>query len=115
MDPIRQKLSSFLIEIAHKSMNSLDPQSVCAKDISELEDADAIIAQDIKKICQAASLPEITKIFVLAAQLKKNSGQKRNSIKNDLKKISAVVVTRAEAKSGPLKLPQSCRLVLLGV
>ena len=115
MNPIRRKLSSFLIETAHEGINALDPQSPCAKELSEIADADAAIAEDSEKICQAATLPEITRILFLAARLRKTSGQKRNRIKSDLKKIAETLITRAEANSGPLKLPQSCRHVLLGV
>ena len=115
MDPIRRKLSSFLIKTIHEGIDALDPQSPCAKQLSEFEDIDTAITEWVERICQAATLPEITKIFVLAAQLRKTSGEKRNSIKSNLKKISEVLVARAETKSGPLELPQSCRHILLEI
>ena len=115
MNPLRRKLSSFLIETAHKDINALDPQSVCAKELSNIKDVDAVIAETVEKICQAATLAEISKFLFLTARLKGASGRKRESIKSDIKKIAEIVVARVEAESGFLKLPQSCRIILLGV
>ena len=115
MNPVRRKLSSFLIEAAYKDINDLDPQSVCAKELSKIKDVDAVIAETVEKICQAATSAEITKFLFLTARLKTTSGQKREAIKTNIKKTAEALVARVEAKSGPLKLPQSCRLILLGV
>ena len=115
MNPLRRKLSSFLIETAHEDINDLDPQSVCAKELSNIKDVDAVIAETVEKICQAATSAEITKFLFLTARLKTTSGQKREAIKGDIKKIAEALIARIEAESGPLKLPQSCRLILLGV
>jgi len=115
MNPARHRLSAFLIKTAHKGMNSLEPQSECAKALSKIKDVDAVITETVEKICQAATLAEITKFLFLVARLKTTSGQKREAIKNDIKKIAEALVARVEAKSGPLNLPQACRLILLGV
>ena len=115
MNPVRHKLSSFLIETAHKDINALDPQSVCAKELNKIKDVDAVIAETVEKICQAATSAEITKFLFLVARLKTTSGQKREAIKGDIKKIAEALIARIEAKSGPLNLSQSCRLVLLGI
>jgi len=115
MNPVRRKLSAFLIETAYKDINALDPQSVCAKELSKIKDVDAVIAETVEKICQAATLAEISKFLFLTTRLKRASGQKREVIKGDIKKIADALIARIEAESGPLKLPQSCRLVLLGV
>ena len=115
MEPIRKKLSSLLIKAANKEVEDLDPQSQCAKELAEIENVDTIVVEEIEKICKVATMGEITRIFLLAARLKTTSGQKREAIKNDIKKIAEVLVARVESESGPLKLPQSCRLVLLGV
>ena len=112
MDPVRRKLSSFLTEVARKSIKALKPPSPCAKELSGIEDVDAIIAEEIEKICNAATLAEITKILFLTRRMKKTSGQKREAIKSQLKKIAEEVVTRAESQSGPLTLPQTCRHLL---
>jgi len=114
-DPIRQKLSLFLIETAHKDINALEPQSLCAKQLSEIENVDSIIAEEIKRICEAATLAEITRILFLTARLKKTSGRKKEAIEKNLKKIAEILVTRVETESGPMKLPQSCRRIFLGI
>jgi hypothetical protein len=113
MDPIRRKLSSFLTLAAHKGIKALEPQLPCAKELDGIEDVDAIIAEEIEKICNAATLTEITKIFFLTRRMKKTSGQKRETIKTELKKIAEQVVTRAESESGPLSLSETCRHLLL--
>jgi len=115
MDPIRQKLSSLMTEAAYNQIEALSPQSPCAKQLSEINNLDTVIAEEIKKICEAATLGEITKILFLTARLNKTSGQKREVIKNNLKKIAGKVITRLEAESGPLKLPQSCLHTLWGM
>ena len=115
MDAIRRKLSSFLLETAHKDINALDPQSPCAKQLSEIENVEAIIAEEIKRICEAATLAEITRILFLTARLNKTSGRKKETIEKNLKKITEVLVTRVETESGQLKLPQSCRRIFLGI
>jgi len=115
MVPIRRKLCSFLTEAAHKGIKALEPQSPCAKELSKIEDVDAVIVEIVEKICQAATSAEITKLFFLAARLKATSGRKREAVKSDIKKLAEVLVSRIEAESGLLKLPQSCRLILLGL
>jgi len=113
MDPIRRKLSSLLTEAARKGIKALEPQLPCTKELNGIEDVDAIIAEEIENICNAATLTEITKILFLTRRMKKTSGQKREAIKNHLKKIAEQIVTRAESESGPLRLPETCRHLLL--
>jgi len=113
MDPIRRKLSFVLTEAAHKGIKALDPQSPCAKELNGIEDFDAIITEEIEKVCNAATLTEITKILFLTRRMKKTSGQKREPIKSQLKKIAEQVVTRAESQLGPLTLPETCQHLLL--
>jgi len=60
-------------------------------------------------------LAEISKFFLLTTRLKTTAGQKREAIKGDIKKIAETLIARVETESGPLKLPQSCRRILLGV
>ena len=115
MEPIRKKLNSLLINVANREIKDLGPQSQCAKELAEIENVETIVAEEIEKICNAATLGEITRIFLLAARLKTTPGQKREAIKNDIKKIAKKLVSRVEAKSGPLTLPQSCRHILWGI
>jgi len=114
MEPIRKKLSSLLIKAANKEVEDLDPQSQCAKELAEIENVDTIVVEEIEKICKVATIGEITRFFLLAARLKTTSRQKREAIKNDIKKIAKKLVSRVEAESGNLRLPQSCFHILWG-
>jgi len=115
MDPIKQKLSSLLTEAAREDIKALDPQSPCAKQLSQIENIDAVIAEEIENICNAATLTEITKILFLTRRIKKASGQRREAMKSQLKKIAEQVVTKVESQSGPLSLPETCRHLLLSL
>ena len=115
MDTIRRKLSSLLTEAANEEIKALDPQSQCAKELAEIEDVDTIIDEEIGKMCKVLTLGEITRILLLVTRLKTTSGQKNEVIKNDIKKVAKKVTARTEAKSGPSKLPQSCRHIFLGI
>ena len=115
MDPIRRKLCSLLTETANEEIKALDPQSQCAKELAEIEDVDTIIDEEIGKMCKVLTLGEITRILLLVTRLKTTSGQKNEVIKNDIKKVAKKVTARTEAKSGPSKLPQSCRHIFLGI
>jgi len=106
-------MSSLLTNAASNGIKALDPQSQCAKELGKIHDVDRVIKKEIEKICSAATLAEITKILLLVARLKKTSGQKKESIKSNLKRIAEQLVTRVETESGPLRLPKTCRHLLL--
>jgi len=114
MNPIRRKMSSFLTKVARKGLETLNTQSFpCAKGLSKVE-VDDIVANEIEKICNAATLAEITKTLLLVRQLKKTSGQKKEAIKNDLNRIVEELLTRVETESGQLRLPKACHHLFLG-
>ena len=113
MDPIRQKLSSLLIETARNRIGALEPGCPCAEELSKIDELNGIITREVEKLCSSATLAQITRILYLAARTKKTSGQKRETIKSRLKKIAEQIVTRAESQSGPLSLPKTCRHLLL--
>jgi len=115
MESIREKLKSLLINAVRKGIKTLDPQSQYAKELAEIEDVDTIIAEEIEKICNVFTRGEITRILLLATRLKMTSGQKREVIINDIKKVARSVLVRTEAESGPLKIPQSCRRIIFDI
>ena len=115
MDIVRRTLRSFLTRAAHKGIKALDPQCQCAKQLGEIEDVELVIAEEIETICRVATLPEITRIFLLTARLKKTEPQKREAIKTSLKKTANILAARIESQSGPLRLPKACRYLLLGI
>ncbi len=104
MNPIRRKAISSVTEAAYKEIEALDPESVCAKHLSEIEDVDAVIAEDVGKICKAATLGEMAKAFMYEKQLKRASGQEKKRIEEELNDVAEQIVRRAESKSGPLRL-----------
>jgi len=58
-------------------------------------------------------LAEITRVLILAARLKKTSGQEKEAIKSDLKRVAEELVTRVEKESGQLRLAKTYRHLLL--
>ena len=104
MNPIKRKMASFLTEAVHKEIDALSPDSPCTKELNEIEDVDTIIADEITKICNEATLGEITKASLLARRLRIVSVQEKDSIKNDLNRMAEKLIKRAESKSGSLRL-----------
>lgn len=115
MNLIRRKVFSLLTEAAYKEIEALGPQSPYAKELNEIEDINTIIAEEIEKICNTATLAEITKVFSLVRRLKKAPVHKREIIKSELNSIAENLMKKVETKSDLLKLPQCCRHILLGI
>ena len=109
MNPIKRKAISFLTEAVYKEIEALEPESACAKQLSEITDIDATMAEEIEKICDTATLGEMTKVFLLLRQQKTASVQEEKTIKNNLNLLAEKLVKQAEAKSGPLRLSKICR------
>lgn len=102
-----------MTEAALAQIEALDPASPCAQDLSKIPDVGKVITEEIDKIYNAATLAEITKILFLVLRLKKAPGQEGQAVKSKLKKITEELVTRVEAESGPLRLPETCQHLLL--
>ncbi len=115
MNPIRRKMASFLTEAAHKEIEALSPDSPYAKELHEIGDVDNVIAEEIEKICNTATLAEITKVFSLVRRLKKAPVNKREIIKSELNSTVEELTGRVEAQSGPLRLRETCRGLLLNL
>ncbi|MHC4070194.1 MAG: hypothetical protein ACYSR8_11600 [Planctomycetota bacterium] len=113
MNPIRRKMASFLTEAARKELEALSPDSPHAKELREIEDVDTVIAEEIQKICNIATLGEITKAFLLVRRLKTASLQEKEAIESELGKIAEELVRRVETESGRLRIPNACRHLLL--
>ena len=113
MNPIRRKMASFLTEAAHKEIEALSPDAPYAKELHEIEDVDTVIAEEIEKICNIATLGEITKAFLLVRRLKIASLQEKEAIESELRKIAEELVRRVETESGRLRVPNACRHLLL--
>ena len=108
MDPIRNKMAEVIRGSARKALSTLDPKTDISKAL-HAADLEAILEDDIRRICEAMSFFDITHALALAAQLKMASGEKLKSVKEDLKKIAEKAAERAETKAGKLKIPDCCR------
>jgi len=109
MNPIRRKMIAFVTEAVRKEIEALDPDCPCAKEMSKLDDVDNTIAEEVKKFCDAATLREISKMLLLVGRLEKAPVHEREITKSEFDSIVEKLITRVEAKSGPLRLPKDCR------
>ena len=113
MNPIRRKMIAFVTEAVRKEIEALDPDCPCAKEMSKLDDVDNTIAEEVKKLCNAATLREISKMLLLVGRLKKASVQEKEAIESELWKIKEELVRRVETESDGLRIPKACRHLLL--
>jgi len=109
---IKQRLSSYMIGAARDGITHLDPTSICARDLTRL-DVDEILTQEVGRICEAATIREVTRAGILLMRLRNASEQEKITVRKDLKKMMEDLVARVEERSGQLKIPQSCRRLLM--
>ena len=114
MDPIRSKMADVMRSAARKALKELDPQSEIAQAFRS-SDMEAILRDDVRRICEAMNFFEITHVLTLVAQLGMASSGKFISIKQELKKIAEKAAERAESKGGKLHIPDCCREFLFAL
>lgn len=113
MNPLRQQMASLLTEAARDGIKKLDKKSPAARELKAV-DIDAVLRQDIDKICAAITFFEISAIMSLTMKLK--SGRADNSrAKEDLREIALRLAERVEKKSGRLNIPSACRDLLINL
>lgn len=110
MHPLRRQIAGFLTEAARAGIKHLDKNSAAARELSAL-DIDAVLKEDIDKICSVMSFFEITKIISLVTQIKVGH-QDRDRLKEEIKQIARKLMERVEKERGSLRIPLSCRDVL---
>ena len=108
MNPVKKKMVSVLSEAVRAQVKSLPQQSLLADKVDEIEDIEALIAEEAFRMCKAASLGEITKISLLVNKLKKMNEHEREKIAVQLTDIAEKLIKRVEEKTGPLKLSKTC-------
>ncbi len=113
MNPIRRKMISLLTKAARNEIEALDPDCPRAKEMSKLDDIENTIAEEVKKLCNTATLREISKIILLIGRLRKASVQEKEAIESKLWKITEELVRRVETESGGLRIPDACRDLVL--
>jgi len=108
MNPIRRKMLSVLSEAVRDQIKSLSPQSPLANKVDEIEDIEAVIADEALRMCEAATLGEITRISLLINRLKRVNENKKEKITDQLNSIAGKLIKHVEDKTGPLKLSKVC-------
>lgn len=108
MNPIRRKMVSVLSEVACDQIKSLSPRSPLANEVDQIEDISAVIADEALRMCKAATLGEITRIFLLINRLKRVNENGKEKITDQLNSITRKLIKRVESKTGPLKLSKVC-------
>ncbi len=114
MNPLKRKMISFLNKAACEQIVALRPETEHAKELNNTE-VDDTVKEEIQRIWQVATLAEMTKIALSVSRLKKAPESQRKKIKSDLKKMAEKLVSRVEAESGPLKLPENVRNLFSGL
>ncbi len=113
MDPLRNKMAEFIKKQARQAILKLDPKSVPGKALQKV-DVEAILTNDIERICQEASFFEISRALALGSKLALTKNpDKKEAVTRELKKIAQAAASRVEGKSGKLLIPDCCRELLL--
>ena len=108
MNPIKRKMVSVLSEAVREQIKSLSPQSPLTNEVDEIEDIEAVIADEALRMCEAASLGEIARISLLINRLKRVDENEKEKITDQLNSIAEKLIKRVESKTGSLKLSKVC-------
>jgi hypothetical protein len=108
MNPIRRKMASLLTEAVRKEIEALSPESPYAKELNEIEVVDVVIAREVERVCNTATLGEITRMSLLINRLKRANENEKEKISDQLNSIARKLVKRVEDKTRPLKLSKVC-------
>lgn len=110
---LRNKMADILTDAAHKGLAHIDPNSALGVELGKI-DVEAVLKDDIEKICSHVSFFELTRILALAAQLKADE-KKQGQMKAELKGIVQPLLERVESNSGKLKIPESLRTMIFNL
>ena len=113
MNPLQKKLASIMVDTAYEEIGKLGKNSPYLKALEGV-DIDKVLAEDVNRICESISLGEIMKILPMIAKMKIACREdEHRALKCDIREIALRVVERVESSGGKLKLPASCRDLLL--
>lgn len=110
MQPLREKMACLLTESARQWAKELDKKSELYRELKG-ENVDAILKNNIHKICMEMTLPEMCKGIALAAKFAAG-GKDRLDMEKQIKEIARGIVKRIEKKRGGFSGPASCRAAL---
>jgi len=114
MKKLKRKLADLLSHSTRAGIRKLKPDSHCFKTLQNVN-IDCILTHDVEKICESISLMETVKILSLSAYLKCLPKDKRHPVKEEIKDLANQIVKRTEKEKGALKIPHSCRHLLLNI
>jgi hypothetical protein len=113
MNPLKTKLASIIIDLAHEEIRKLDRGSPYLKALKGIN-IDEVLTEDVSRLCEDISTVEIMRLMPLIARMKiARPGTELKVLKGEIREITLKVVKRVEHKGGRLKLPASCRDLLL--
>ena len=115
MNPIRQKMCSVLTAAACEAMRTDEFASLYAGQPGEEKIDESVIREEVAGICSVATVAEMTKLVFLTARLKDADGREEDVIKGKLNSMAQQLIERAEQQSGPLKLANVYREILLNL
>ena len=110
----KKQLAFLLAKSAQRGIRALEPQSSCAKALKS-KNIELLVSKDIDKICDVASLSEISKILSLYAWFRIASQGKRDELKDEFKTIADGIIERVEERHGKLNIPDPCRDLLINL
>jgi hypothetical protein len=114
MNLIKRKMADFLNKMSKKGMEKMDPKNSCAKSLKN-SDRQALLKEDIERICNEMSILEAGKIFKLATKLMSSDSTNKDMDRKEIKSMASKVLKRVEKKGGKLNLPQQCRDLLMNL
>ena len=112
MNPITKKLADSLMEAGRRKLETMDPDSACAKALQN-SDREACLNEDVQRICNEISTLEAGRILKLSLQLKRAGAEDTNRHKEALRGMASTIMERVEKKTGNLNFPLECRGLLL--
>jgi len=115
MNPIRQKMCSVLTAAVCEAMRADEFASLHAGQPGEEKIDESLIREEVAGICSVATVAEMTKLVFLTARLKDANGREEDVIKGKLNSMAQQLIERTEQQSGPLKLANVYREILLNL
>ncbi|MBF0618629.1 MAG: hypothetical protein HQL19_00515 [Candidatus Omnitrophica bacterium] len=113
MNPLRGQMASMLMGAAKSGLQQLDVDSPIAQKIKKL-DVQSLLEEDIRRICDAISWGETTRLMGIVAKLKMG-GSSQEPLKEEIKKIAKGIVERVEQGHDKLKTPPDLRDLLFNL
>ena len=111
VNPLKQKLISLLTQEALKVLETADSESELVRQLTKDSRLEDVVRSEIEKVCNAATLAQMTKIVSLAARLRSAGPEKRQAIKDELAQIAELLAAKVQAESGPMQMPEVYRRV----